>query len=103
MTDKEKTYISAGPYRHAVQHYLKVTKAWYLPMAFRDHFGHISRMSLTNPLARVISPKYRFQFRLSAEVIRDSLFKERLEQAMVSWQRVREFQGASSLGVLQWW
>ena len=82
---------------------LRVTKAWYLPLAFSDHFGLITRMSLTNTLARVISPKCRYQFRLSAEVIRDSLFKERLKLAMVSRQRVREFQGASSLGILQWW
>ena len=75
----------------------------YLPLAFSDHFGLITKVSMGDPLAKVLSPKCRFQFRLSAEVIKDSLFKERLELAMVSWKRVREFQGTSNLGILQWW
>ena len=82
---------------------LKVTNAWYLPLAFSDHFGLVTEVSLADPLAKVLSPKCRFQFRLSAEVIKDSLFKERLSNAMVSWQRVREYQGMNNLDVLQWW
>ena len=38
MTDKEKTYISAGPYRHAVQHYAWVSELsyWRISAAFTD-------------------------------------------------------------------
>ena len=74
-----------------------MAQAWYLPVAFSDHFGLITKMSLTDPLAKILSPKCRSQFRLSAEVIKDRLFKERLDLAMDSWQ------GSSNLGVLQWW
>ena len=36
---------------------------------------------------------------------KDQLFKERLEDEMSSWQRVREFQDRESrqLGILFWW
>ena len=79
---------------------ISVTQASYLPLAFSDHFGLITKISLADPLAKVLSPKCRYQFRLSAEVIKDSLFKERLDMDMVSWQRVREFQGSDKWGIL---
>ena len=82
---------------------LEVIAAEYQPLAFSDHFGLITRVSLADPLSKVLSPKSRSAFRLTAEVIKDTLFKERLGAAMISWQRVREFQGKCDLGILQWW
>ena len=82
---------------------LEVKEAKYLPLAFSDHFGLVTRFSLPDPLAKVLSPKTRFSFKLTSEVIKDSLFKERLSKAMLSWERVRDFQGKNDLGILQWW
>ena len=82
---------------------VEVIEAEYQPLAFSDHFALIVKLKLDNPIAKILSPRSRFQFRLTPEVIRDKLFKERLGVAMISWQRVREFQGGSRLGILQWW
>ena len=42
-------------------------------------------------LSRLFCPKSRHSFRLRAEVIKDSLFKERLADSMVTWQSMRGF------------
>ena len=65
---------------------LTVSGAEYIPLAFSDHFALLIKLSLPDPLARVTSPKYRYQFRLSAEVIKDQKFKESLTQSMISWK-----------------
>jgi hypothetical protein len=38
-------------------------------------------------------------------VLKDSVFKYRLEESMKSWQRVRQFQSEDSreIGTLYWW
>ena len=82
---------------------LKVAEAKYLPLAFSDHFGLVTKVVLADPLAKILSPKSKFSFRLSAEVIKDPLFKQRLGGAIMAWQRVREFKGKHDLGILLWW
>ena len=81
---------------------VRVTEAKYLPLAFSDHFGHVVRISLPDQMTRVISPKSRSSFKLRPEVIKDILFKQRLEEAMQSWERVRNFQGMNT-DTLLWW
>ena len=61
----------------------------YQPLAVSDHFGLVMKIKLCNSLAKILSPKCSFQFRLTSEVIKDKLFQERLEVAMVSWQRFK--------------
>ena len=82
---------------------LDIVEAKYLPAAFSDHFGLIIQTAVPDTLSRVISPKYRLSFKLTPEVIKDTLFKQRLEMLMCSFNRVREFQGSKGVGVLQWW
>ena len=65
----------------------------YLPLAFSDHFGLIVKILLPGTMQRLISPKARPSFKLKPEVIRDQLFKNRLEESMKSWLRIRNFQG----------
>ena len=79
---------------------LHVLEAKYVPLAFSDHFSHIVRISLPDPLSRILSPKCRPSFRLRPEIVRDYKFKQRLREAMVDWQRVKSFQG--EIGPLQW-
>ena len=84
---------------------LTVKDAKYLPIAFSDHFAHVVQFILPDPLVKLLSPKSRPSFKLRAEVLQDQLFKERLAEAMVTWQRVRRYQDGedSQLGILYWW
>jgi hypothetical protein len=75
---------------------LKVKEAKYLPLAFSDHFAHVVQFILPDQHSKVLSPKSRPSFRLRAEVLKDSVFKYRLEESMKSWQRVRQFQSEDS-------
>ena len=82
---------------------LKVVEAKYLPIAFSDHLSLLIKVAVPDTLSRAINPKCRPSFRLTPEVVKDKLFKERLGKAMESYRRVKDFQGSKSLGVLQWW
>ena len=53
-------------------------------------------------MARILSPKYRPSFRLRPEVIKDAIFKQRLEEAMITWERVKAYQGVE-VDTLYWW
>ena len=63
---------------------VQVIEARYSPLAFSDHLAHIVKISLPDPLARIISPKSRPTFKLKSEVIMDNLFQAKLEEAMES-------------------
>ena len=77
---------------------MRIVEAKYLPIAFSDHFSLVPKT-----LSRAVCPKSRSTFKLTPEVIRDPLFQERLEEVMLSYNRVREFQGSQTLGILRWW
>ena len=81
---------------------VQVVEAKYLALSFSDHFAHLIRISLPEPMGRLIGPKSRATFKLRPEVIMDNLFKQRLEEAMQSWERVRYFQGEDT-DTLLWW
>ena len=82
---------------------LEVVDVKYLPVAFSDHFGQIVKISLPDPMNRILSPKSRNSFSLKAEVINDEIFRARLEEEMLGWVRVKNFQVSDSMGTLQWW
>ena len=77
-------------------------EAKYLPVAFSDHLGLIVRVCLPESFSRILGPKSRSSFRLKPEVIMDNIFKERLEEGMLMWERVRSFQG-ETMDTLYWW
>ena len=81
---------------------VKVVEAKYLPIAFSDHFAHVVKISLPEPLDRILGPKSRPTFKLRPEVIMDKLFQGRLAEAMESWLRVKHFQGQDT-DTLLWW
>ena len=81
---------------------LTLTEAKYIPLAFSDHLAHIIRVSLPDPFGRILSPRSRASFRLKPEVILDGLFKERLAEEMISWNRVRGFDSLDTDN-LSWW
>ena len=82
---------------------IKVVEAKYIPLAFSDHFGLVVKLALPDILSKVICPKSRPTFRLTSEVIQDQLFQARLREVMLTYNRVKDFQGSQSFGVLQWW
>ena len=84
---------------------IKVKEAKYLPLVFSDHFAHEVQLMLPDSLAKILSPRSRPSFRLKSEVLKDEIFQARLQESMLSWQRVRQFQGEESrqLGTLYWW
>ena len=85
-------------------HYGELTakEVKYIPLAFSDHLGLIVRICLPDAMARILSPRSRPSFRLRPEVIKDNTFKQRLEEAMVTWERVKAYQGAE-VDTLYWW
>ena len=80
-------------------------EAKYLPLAFSDHFAHVVQFILPGQLSKILSPKSQSSFKVRAEVLKDSVFKYRLDESMKCWQRVRQFQNENSreLGTLYWW
>ena len=84
---------------------IQVKEAKYVPIAFSDHFAHVVQFILNEPVAKILGPKSRPSFRLKADVIKDQLFQAMLAEAMISWQRVRDFQCRDDrqLGILFWW
>ena len=81
---------------------VSIVEAKYLPLAFSDHFAQIIKISLPDPLAKIISPKSKPTFKLRPEVIMDNLFQDRLKEAIQSWDRVKNFQGEET-DTLLWW
>ena len=68
---------------------LSIVDAKYLPIAFSDHFSLVV--------------KSRPTFKLTPKIIQNILFQDGLREAMLSYNRVRDFQGSQSFGILQWW
>ena len=83
---------------------LEVKKAFYVPIAFSDHFAHVVEYLVPEKLKYLVSPKCRPSFRIQAEVIKDEVFKERLAASIQMWDRVREFNdNISGSATLSWW
>ena len=84
-----------------VYHYgnLVVSKAEYVPIAFSDHFSLVLHIRVPEQLSKLISPKSKPLFKSNPDVVTDSLFKARLEEAHKTWLEVKSF----DLDVLTWW
>ena len=52
----------------------------YVGVAFSDHLGYTVKIKLPKHFSRLISPKYKPQFKSRPEVIRDLEFNKRLEE-----------------------
>ena len=78
---------------------LIVDEARYEPLAFSDHMGYIVSYTLPIQSARILSPRSRPLFKVSPEVISDTLFQERLSESMADWKEIKDL----GLEVLRWW
>ena len=76
----------------------KVLEAEYQSVAFSDHLSLIVKLSLPD-LEKILSPHSRPLFKTSPEVVMDKVFKERLNNEMQDWLKVKE----RGLAILPWW
>ena len=77
---------------------ITVQEAEYSSIAFSDHLAHVVQIHIPD-LSSFIPPQSRPMFKISPEVVYDSLFKERLEVEFQSWEQVRK----RGLNILEWW
>ena len=82
---------------------IKPASARYIPVAFSDHFAHVVVFDVPEIISRLLTPKARPNFKLRAEIITDPIFKERIGESMIMWERVRSFQTDETYGSLRWW
>jgi hypothetical protein len=59
----------------------------------------VVKLSLPDPILKILSPKARPFFKTKPEIIRDRQFKVQLQVAMLKWQEFRQ----AGLQVLDWW
>ena len=79
---------------------LHILEAYYVGVAFSDHFALIVKFKLPENMSKLMSPKSKPLFKSKPEVIQDEVFQKRLELNFQLWLNVRQ---TTSLDVLSWW
>ena len=74
-------------------------EACYVGAAFSDHMGYIVKVKLPKTFSRLISPKFKPQFKSKPDVIKDPIFNSLLKEKMVEWNNVKE----GGVDILLWW
>ena len=70
---------------------IKINKASYKPLAFSDHHAHIVNITLPAQFCRLSCPRGNYTFRIKAEVVSDSIFQDRLKEALHIWLNIKSF------------
>ena len=78
---------------------VNVVNAKYEAVAFTDHLAHIVVLQPPVDMMHSVSPKSKPFFKTSPELVRDEVFKARLQRDMEDWQEVL----VRGLGILPWW
>ena len=78
---------------------LSIDNTRYVSVAFSDHMSHVVTICLPDPLNVILSPKTRPLFSIKANVAKDPIFQERLQDSMTGWLEVK----ALGLEVIPWW
>ena len=78
---------------------IKVKEAKYCSLAFSDHMAHVVSIILPEQMSRKLCPKSRPSYKIKAEIVKDSIFKERLRDSMANWLDIKSF----GLDVIPWW
>ena len=79
---------------------LRIIQAFYVGVAFSDHFSLIVKIKLPENMTKYSSPKYRPLFKSKPDIIDDELFQMRLKENVELWKNVRD---QTSLKTLDWW
>ena len=76
---------------------LKIVEAYYVGVAFSDHFSLIVKMCLPEKMSKLLSPKAKPLFKSRTEVIQDPVFINSLKKQAELWSNVRENTGLDVL------
>ena len=79
---------------------MAVKEAQYVGVAFSDHMGHIVKFSIPGNFGKLISPKSRPLFKANPDIVRDPVFKTRLQENITQISEVRV---NLNLDILSWW
>ena len=79
---------------------LHILEAYYVGVAFSDHFALIVKFKLPENMSKLMSPKCKPLFKSKPEVIQDETFQKRLKLNFQLWLNVRQ---NTSLDILSWW
>ena len=77
-----------------------ILEAYYVGVAFSDHFSLIIKIKMPENMTKLISPKSKPLFKSKPEVIDDEIFRNRLKQSFQLWLEVR---ASTCLTTLDWW
>ena len=83
-----------------IYHYgeIKVKNAEYIAVSFSDHHSLIVEMELPSQFSKSRSPKSRPLFKASPSVVKDAVFKARLQEQFKVWSKVK-----ANLPFMCWW
>ena len=76
-----------------------VHRSEYIPVAFSDHYGVVSDISLLSAFTRQVFPRGSRSFKIRNAVAQDAIFQGRVSTAMENWKQIRN----SGLDTLTWW
>ena len=68
--------------------------------AFSDHMGLIVKFALNGNFGKMKSPKSRPLFKANPDIVKDPIFKARLQETFILLSEVRK---DLSLDILTWW
>ena len=78
---------------------VEVLEAKYIGVAFSDHMSLILTLKLPENFSRILSPKYKAQFKSKPDVVRDPEFYKRLKHKVSEWSSVKD----QGVDVMLWW
>ena len=79
---------------------LVILEAYYVGVAFSDHFSLVVKIILPENMTKLVSPKCKPFFKSKPDVIQDEVFLTRLKLNYQLWQEVKT---STCLGILDWW
>ena len=69
---------------------LKILEAFYVGLAFSDHFALIVKIKLPENMSKKLSPKSKPLFKSSPQVVRDPIFQDSLKKQIKIWREIKE-------------
>ena len=75
-------------------------------MAFSDHFAHVVEFAVPFQMKTIFSPNQRPSLKIRPDVVKDSVFKERLRLSLQHWEQILEFSHQThdqSNFLIRWW
>ena len=77
-----------------------VKEAQYVGAAFSDHLSLVTKFAVSGKFDRLMSPKSRPLFKANPDIVKDQIFKDRLQALFI---QLREVKVNLNLDILTWW